>query len=45
MVALTHDEPALNGQFRTCLVDWYLDRVYDELDAPLTDAIATIPPK
>jgi cyclase len=45
MVALTHDEPALNGQFRTYLVDWYLHRVYDELDAPLTDAIATIPPK
>ena len=30
---------------QTYLVDWYLHRVYDELDAPLTDAIATIPPK
>ena len=27
------------------LVDWYLHRVYDELDGPLTDAIAPIPRK
>jgi hypothetical protein len=27
------------------LVDWYLHRVYEELDGPLTDAIAAIPPR
>ena len=33
-----------NEAFRTQLVDWYLHRVYDELNGPLTDAIAAIPP-
>jgi cyclase len=43
MVAITNDDPKLNDQFRIYLVDWYLHRVYDELDGPLTDAIAAIP--
>ena len=30
-------------QFHTYVVDWFLHRVFDELDAPLTDAIAPIP--
>ena len=45
MVKMTRDEPKLNEQFRTYLVDWYLHRVYDELNGPLTDAISAIPPK
>ena len=44
MVRITHDEPALNAAFKQQLVDWYLHRVYDELNGPLTDAIAAIPP-
>jgi cyclase len=44
MVTLTGDDPAKNNAFRTQLVDWYLHRVYDELNGPLTDAIAPIPP-
>ena len=43
MVAITGDDPARNAAFKQQLVDWYLHRVYDELDAPLTDAIARIP--
>lgn len=31
--------------FQSQLVDWYLHRVYDELNGPLTDAIAAIPIK
>jgi cyclase len=45
MVAMTHDDPKLNDQFRTYLVDWCLHRVYDELEGPLSDAIAPIPRK
>ena len=44
MVKITGDDPALNNAFRVQLVDWYLHRVYDELNGPLTDAIAAIPP-
>jgi cyclase len=44
IVTLTGDDPAKNNAFRTQLVDWYLHRVYDELNGPLTDAIAPIPP-
>jgi hypothetical protein len=44
MITITHDDPALNAAFKQQLVDWYLHRVYDELDGPLTDAIAAIPP-
>lgn len=43
MLKITKDDPKLNDQFRIYLVDWYLHRVYDELDGPLTDAIAAIP--
>jgi cyclase len=45
MISMTHDDPRLNDQFRLYLVDWTLHRVYDELNGPLTDAIAPIPPK
>ena len=37
-------EPPLNAAFKSQLVDWYLHRVYEELDGPLTDAISRIPP-
>jgi cyclase len=45
MVTMTHDDPTLNDQFKLYLVDWTMHRVYDELNGPLTDAIAAIPPK
>ncbi len=45
MVKITKDDPKLNEQFGIYLVDWYMHRVYDELNAPLTDAIAAISPK
>jgi cyclase len=45
MVTMTGDEAKLNAQFKTYLVDWTLHRVYDELAAPLSDAIAPIPAK
>ena len=45
MVRITGDVPAVNAAFKNQLVDWYLHRVYDELDGRLTDAIAPIPPK
>ena len=40
---ITHDDPGLSVPFDVQLVDWYLHRVYDELNGPLTDAIAPIP--
>jgi len=40
---ITHDDPALSTPFDVQLVDWYLHRVYNELNSPLTDAIAPIP--
>lgn len=45
MIAITGDRPAVNRAFEIQLVDWFLHRVYDELNGPLTDAIAPIPPK
>ena len=45
MVPITGDAPAVNRAFEMQLVDWFLHRVYDELNGPLTDAIAPIPPK
>ncbi|HEU5219504.1 MAG TPA: MBL fold metallo-hydrolase [Gemmatimonadales bacterium] len=39
MVRLTHDDPNLNQQFGVYLVDWYLHRVYDELEGKLSDEI------
>lgn len=45
MVSMTKDDPKLNDQFRLYLVDWTMHRVYDELNGPLSDAIAPIPLK
>jgi cyclase len=45
MVTITKDDPKANDQFKTYLVDWYMHRVYDELNGPLTDAISAIPPR
>jgi len=45
MVTITGDQPAVNRAFEIQLVDWFLHRVYDELNGPLTDAIAPIPQK
>ncbi|HLX42450.1 MAG TPA: MBL fold metallo-hydrolase [Bryobacteraceae bacterium] len=44
MVQITGGEPALNRAFEIQLVDWYLHRVYEELDGPLSDDIGRIPP-
>jgi glyoxylase-like metal-dependent hydrolase (beta-lactamase superfamily II) len=43
MVTITGDRPAYNSAFKSQLVDWYLHRVYEELEGPLTDAISKIP--
>ena len=43
MLVMTKDDPKLNEQFRIYLVDWFMHRVYDELNGPLSDAIAPIP--
>ena len=45
MVTITGDNPKANDDFRIYLVDWYLHRVYDELNGTLTDAISAIPPR
>lgn len=45
MLKIAGDAPARQAAFRTQLVDWYLHRVYDELNGPLTDDIAPIPPR
>jgi cyclase len=42
-VRLTHDDAGLNEAFGIYLVDWFLHRVYDEEEGPLTDDIAPIP--
>lgn len=42
---ITGDTPARNAAFATQLVDWFLHRVYDELDGPLGNDIAPIPPR
>lgn len=44
MRRITNGEARLAQPFRVQLVDWYLHRVYDELDGRLTDDIAPIPP-
>jgi hypothetical protein len=44
MVQITGDDRSRNAAFKQQLVDWYLHRVYDELNGPLSDAIAPIPP-
>jgi len=43
MVHLTGDDAARNQTFSLYAVDWFLHRVYDELDGRLTDDIAPIP--
>ena len=45
MIQIAGETPGRQAAFRTQLVDWYLHRVYEELDAPLSDAIAPIPPR
>ena len=40
---ITKDDARLNQQFELYLVDWYLHRVYDELNGTLTDAIEAPP--
>ena len=42
-VRLTGDDPGRNAAFDVYLVDWFLHRVYDEQNGPLTDDIAPIP--
>jgi glyoxylase-like metal-dependent hydrolase (beta-lactamase superfamily II) len=44
MVKFTNGNPDMTNNFKVYLVDWYLHRVYDELNGPLTDDIAPIPP-
>jgi glyoxylase-like metal-dependent hydrolase (beta-lactamase superfamily II) len=44
IVQITGGDPSRNAAFKQQLVDWYLHRVYEELDGPLSDAIAAIPP-
>lgn len=43
MKAITHGDAGLEPAFRTQFVDWFMHRVYDELNGPLSDAIAPIP--
>lgn len=42
---ITGGDAKLNPQFDVYLVDWYLHRVLEEQNGPLSDAIAAIPPK
>jgi cyclase len=44
MATITGGDASRVAAFKQQLVDWYLHRVYEELDGPLTDAIAAIPP-
>jgi len=43
MMTITRGDPALRETFSIQLVDWYLHRVYEELDGPLSNEIAAIP--
>ncbi|HET9369761.1 MAG TPA: MBL fold metallo-hydrolase [Vicinamibacterales bacterium] len=45
MKTITGGVAARENAFRIQLVDWYLHRVYEELDGPLSDAIAALPAK
>jgi glyoxylase-like metal-dependent hydrolase (beta-lactamase superfamily II) len=42
---IVRDDPTAAQHFDIYLVDWYLHRVYEELDGSLTDAIGAIPAK
>jgi cyclase len=44
MVKITHNDPDLSRDFEIQIVNWFLYRVYDELNGPMTDTIAPIPP-
>jgi cyclase len=43
MAQMTGDDAGRNAAFKQQLVDWYLHRVFEELDGPLGDAIGPIP--
>jgi len=43
MTALTGSDRGRIEQFKVYVVDWYLHRVYDELNGELSDAIAPMP--
>jgi glyoxylase-like metal-dependent hydrolase (beta-lactamase superfamily II) len=43
MKIITAGDAALEPAFRTQFVDWFMHRVYEELNGPLTDEIAPIP--
>lgn len=43
MLKMTGNDPRRIDEFKIYVVDWFLHRVYDPLDGPLTDAIAAIP--
>ena len=43
MKVMTNDDTNLKQAFGVYIVDWYLHRVYEELDGRLTDSIAPIP--
>jgi cyclase len=45
MVKMAGRDSTTEQAFKIYLVDWFLHRVYEELDGPLTDAIAPIPPR
>jgi len=40
---ITRGNAGADEEFGIYLIDWYLHRVYDELDGPLSDEIAPIP--
>lgn len=43
MLVLTGDNAGRQQAFRVQLVEWFMHRVYEELEGPLSDAIAPIP--
>jgi glyoxylase-like metal-dependent hydrolase (beta-lactamase superfamily II) len=43
MVRITGGDPRVNEEFRSLFVDWFLHRVWEELEGPLSDAISPIP--
>jgi cyclase len=43
LMTITRGDPKLRDAFSVQLVDWYLHRVYEELDGPLSNAIGAIP--
>lgn len=45
MLKMTGNDPRRIDEFKIYVVDWFLHRVYDEIEGPLTDAIAAIPKK